>query len=142
MRKKDITTPLLFILICLAIIEVAYMATTSVTLKYLQQIGVAEHKDIEAYLDDTQYINGTTISWVCSGPGEYTKTLKVVNVGNVALTVTIEAQSLPEGTTETWTQDGTILNPTEETEGTLTLTVSPTTTPGIYDTTLLIIGTP
>jgi len=92
---------------------------------------VAEQAELQLYLDGGVYINGTDISWGTLIKGANTKSLDIYNSGNVALTV-IAFANAPDDWAMAYSQNSTVVNPSQWLNGTLTLTVPQDVSAGVY----------
>ena len=81
--------------------------------------------EVTAYLDSILWKNNTEIDWgPVNATTAYWSYLNVTNSGQLACTVTLHSQGLPNGWTQTWTANNTVIAPTEWANGTLTVTTT------------------
>jgi len=111
------------------IVAFASVAFASITLYYKMPMSatVVKSPSITIYLDNATWINGTDVDWGNFTAGQSKqKSLDIYNTGNVALQITIQNAGVPQDWSLTYTRNGTVVNPLEWLNGTLTLTVAST----------------
>lgn len=89
---------------------------------------------LETYVDNVLWTNGSTIDWGTVKPDAeyYFENFTVRNTGSISCTVYLVIPNLPVGWSETWQGNGTLLNPLEQVEASLNLTI-PVGADGTYN---------
>lgn len=124
---------------------ISLLVGTVVTASVIQQYyhdesGKVTTVQLEEYLDSQLVANDTSFDWGELLPGEsYDWNYTVQNVGSVNCTVYRLVHSLPNGWTETWTGNNTLLTPQDWLVGNLTLTVAANAS-GTYNWHSYLIG--
>lgn len=136
MRKSIAAkSTVLAIIILLAAVALTITAALAVNYFMFPQNGtVPGSTSVAATINGTSWTSGTSINWGNLGLTQ-TATLAVTNTGNHQITVAFvvdPSDPLPQGWTEVWTPDATILNPGETATGLLTLTLPGDVVAGPY----------
>lgn len=129
MKNKAYLTVALFCALLIGIVTGAVVQQYY----YPQTATINEAPLVECYLEDTPWLNGTTINWGNLTAGQtHSRMFNARNIGNVNCTVYIKITGLPINWTQTWTCNNTFLEPTDIAIGNLTLTIPTTTMAGNY----------
>ena len=129
-RKKRfaLTTPLIVALIVIVSAGIAFAALAIATHTHLVTWTEKASAEFELYLDDVLYLDTTAIAFedVIAGATE-TKFVKIVNVGNVDISMALTVTTPPTEGALAWDLDGAVIPVDDEVSGILTLTVGTTT---------------
>lgn len=123
MDKKKVSLALTLAII----ITFASVAFAAITLYYKMPMSatVVESAKLTMYLDNATWTNGTDVDWGNFTAGESKqKSFDIYNKGNVALQITMQTSGVPQDWSIIYSGNGTVVNPLEWLNGTLTLTVT------------------
>lgn len=123
MERKHIS----FILSILTILALASVSVCAVNLYYEMPMNVTIQKtaSVNLYVGGNPWTNNTSVGWNTMAPGETeTKSLEVKNTGNLAVQITATPSGLPSGWDLTYSRNGSIVQPDQWLNGTLTLTTA------------------
>jgi len=93
---------------------------------------IPEKGSLQFYVNGTSWANGTEVEWNPNPGSTDVKTLDIYNNGNVALQITLTLSGLPSNWDLTYNKNGTVLNPNNWLNGTMTLTVPSNVLPATY----------
>lgn len=110
------------ILVCLIAAVIGAASAAFVVQYYYPNVGSIGA--LTVYINDVEYADETPINWGACQPGYmYWKNMTVMNMGNVALNVSIVLEGLESSWTLTWDANNTELQVGESVMGWLNLTI-------------------
>ena len=117
----------------------AVLAAVSLLYEMPMTATVTETAELNIYVNDTAWSNGTAVDWGYVQAGKsYIKYLSIKNTGNVPLQIWITAEGLPTGWSLSYDQQNSIVQPGSWLNGTLTLTVPEAASTATYSWTVYI----
>ena len=138
MNNKKAVAPIIYVILAVIILVVVVGAAV---LLGSSPSNTTNNGDVTVYIDSIQqtgnYSSPQTLAWGNIAAGNtYTKNFTVANAGTQAYNLLLLTTE-PDGNTQSWAYNNTVLNAMTYEQGTLTLTLSTTPASGAYTWRLL-----
>jgi len=130
-KKKTVS----FIITVLISIAVCSLVFSAVSLYYTMPMNatVEENVSLAFYVENVTWLNNTDVAWGTVTPGSsYQKTFDVHNTGTATTQIIMYMSGLPSGWDLTYNRNGTTVAGGNWLNGTMTLSVSPTSSSASY----------